>query len=167
MITARHQRDTGRIGFLTLAAVTAIVVAGVASARPPASAAATTGYAALDAPARLLDTRAGEPTIDGLFSGQGLRAAGATLELPVGGRANVPLDATSVVLNVTAVDAASAGFVTVFDCGTQPPTSNLNFVAGQTVSNAVIARVSASGTVCFASSAPVDLVADINGWFAG
>ena len=31
--------------------------------------------------------------------------------------------------------------------------------------NAVIAPVSSAGTVCFASSAQVDLVVDVNGWF--
>ncbi len=36
--------------------------------------------------------------------------------------------------------------------------------AGQTVANAVIAPVSADGTVCFYSSAEVDLVVDVNGW---
>src|SRR5258707_4837659 len=48
---------------------------------------------------------------------------------------------TAAVLNVTVVDAAAPGFVTVFPCGApQPLASNLNFVAGQTVPNAVIAK---------------------------
>ncbi len=40
----------------------------------------------------------------------------------------------------------------------------MNFAAGQTVANAVITPVSADGTVCFYSSAEVDLVVDVNGW---
>lgn len=168
MSTARHTRDTGRIGFLTLAAVTAIVVAGLASMQPSVSAAATTGYVALDAPARLLDTRAGEPTIDGQFSGQGRSAAGAILELPVGGRAGVPLDATSAVLNVTAVDAASAGFVTVFPCGApQPTASNLNVVVGQTVPNLVVAKLGTGARICLFTQASVHLVVDVSGYFPG
>ena len=42
----------------------------------------------------------------------------------------------------------------------------LNYAAGGTSANAVLAPVSASGEVCFYSSQDVDLIADINGWFA-
>jgi hypothetical protein len=44
--------------------------------------------------------------------------------------------------------------------------SSVNFATGQTVGNAVIAPVSAGGTVCFYSLATSDLIVDINGWFA-
>jgi hypothetical protein len=46
-----------------------------------------------------------------------------------------------------------------------PLASNLNYLAGQTVPNAVIAPVSATGTVCFYSLRQADIVVDINGWF--
>ncbi|MCU1394184.1 MAG: hypothetical protein JWM34_2612, partial [Ilumatobacteraceae bacterium] len=42
---------------------------------------------------------------------------------------------------------------------------NLNFVAGQTVPNAVIAPVSTDGFVCFYASVNTHLIADVNGWF--
>jgi parallel beta-helix repeat protein len=71
----------------------------------------------------------------------------------------------SVSLNVTAVDPDGAGFVTAWPCGQMPLASNLNYLAGQTVPNAVIAPVSATGTVCFYSLRPAHLVVDINGWF--
>jgi hypothetical protein len=54
----------------------------------------------------------------------------------------------------------------VYPCGSKPNASSLNYVAGQTVPNAVIAPVSAQGDVCFYSQAPVHLLADVNGWFA-
>jgi hypothetical protein len=44
--------------------------------------------------------------------------------------------------------------------------SSLNFAAGQTVANAVIAPVSSTGSVCFYSLVATDLIVDINGWFA-
>ena len=44
--------------------------------------------------------------------------------------------------------------------------SSVNFAAGQTVANAVIAPVSATGTVCFYTLAATDLIVDINGWLA-
>jgi len=71
----------------------------------------------------------------------------------------------AVSLNVTAVDPSGPGFVTVYPCGEMPLASNVNYRAGQTVPNTVIAPVSATGTVCFYSLAPTHLVVDINGWF--
>jgi enamine deaminase RidA (YjgF/YER057c/UK114 family) len=71
----------------------------------------------------------------------------------------------AVSLNVTAVDPEGAGYVTVYPCGQMPVASNLNYLAGQTVPNAVIAPISATGTVCFYSLRPADIVVDINGWF--
>jgi len=44
--------------------------------------------------------------------------------------------------------------------------SSVNFTAGGTVANAVLAPVSTRGTVCFFASNPVDIVVDVNGWFA-
>ena len=61
----------------------------------------------------------GEATVDGAQLGAGLVAAGSTLVLPVAGRGGVPADATSVVLNVTAVGGLGVGFVTVFPCDTR------------------------------------------------
>ena len=67
-------------------------------------------------------------------------------------------------LNVTVTDPASAGFVTVYPCGgTLPTTSSVNFVAGQTVANAVITKTSPTRTVCLSTSTGTHLIADING----
>src|SRR5690606_36451137 len=80
--------------------------------------------------ARLLDTR-GLPTADGLRPWVGRVPAGATVELPVTGRAGVPGWADSVVLNVTATETDSFGFVTAYPCGAaRPNASNLNFSPG-------------------------------------
>ncbi|MEM8746249.1 MAG: choice-of-anchor Q domain-containing protein, partial [Actinomycetota bacterium] len=64
-------------------------------------------------PARLLDTRDGENTVDGLFNGIGRRTDGQTTELQATGRAGVPTDALAVVVNVTAVGPDTVGFITV------------------------------------------------------
>ena len=64
-----------------------------------------TTFNALDAPQRLLDTRPGQFTADGMFAGGGIAPAGSTLQLLVAGRAGVPASAAAVILNVTA-DAA-------------------------------------------------------------
>lgn len=107
-------------------------------------------------PARLLDTRDSTKP-----------AADATTELLVRGQGGVPAEATTVVLNVTAVDAAEAGFVTVFACGGDKPlASNVNYVAGQTVPNAVIVPLSADGKVCLYTKTSTHLVVDVTGMFS-
>ena len=78
-----------------------------------------------------------------------------------------PGAATAAVLNVTATSATTPGFATVWPCDQpQPPTSNLNFGVNEDIPNLVITKVSASNTVCFNSSTPVHLIADLMGWFA-
>ena len=74
---------------------------------------------------------------------------------------------SSVILNVTATGATAPGYITVWPCDQpQPYTSNLNYLPYQDIPNAVIATVDANGQVCFASSSPTFLIADISGWFA-
>jgi hypothetical protein len=78
-----------------------------------------------------------------------------------------PADGMSAVsLNVTSTGSGAAGFITVYSCGTREFVASVNFPAGGTVGNAVIAPLSADGTLCFYSSAPTDIVVDINAWFA-
>ncbi|MGD9998763.1 MAG: S8 family peptidase [Ilumatobacteraceae bacterium] len=117
-------------------------------------------------PSRLLDTRPGLTTVDGTFAGQGQVASGAITQLAVTGRAGIAADATAVVLNVTAVEPTASGFITVYPCSSGVPnSSSLNFAAGATVANAVVARVGASGAVCLFSNVATDLVVDVTGWF--
>ena len=60
------------------------------------------------------------------------------------------------------------GFITVFPCGTdRPNASNLNYTAGQTIPNAVIAKIGTNGKVCIYTLAATDLIADVNGYFPG
>jgi hypothetical protein len=73
---------------------------------------------------------------------------------------------SSVILNVTATGATAPGYITVWPCDQpQPYTSNLNYLPYQDIPNAVIATVDSNGQVCFASSSPTFLIADISGWF--
>ncbi len=126
------------------------------------------GYAALQ-PARLLDTRGGLPTVDGQFQGTGAIPQGAALSLVVAGRGGVPANAGSVVLNVTATNPSTSGFLTVFPRGAPLPTaSNLNFTWLQTVPNAVIAAVGQAGRVeIFNALGTTDVVVDVVGWMPG
>jgi hypothetical protein len=113
------------------------------------------------APRRVLDTRApvGVPAA-------GKIAGGSAVTLQVAGVNGVPVDATAVTMNVTVTEPAGAGYVTVYPCdGERPTASNLNYVAGQTVPNAVTVALSASGSVCLFSQSTTHLVADLSAWF--
>jgi len=120
-------------------------------------------------PARIFDTRAG--------SAQGLRTV---IKEKIGGNKELRIQMTDIAgltpgsgigavsLNVTATGTTAdefGGYVTVYPCGALPNASNLNFASGQTVPNAVIAPVSASGEVCFYARGTTDLIVDLNGYF--
>ncbi len=115
-------------------------------------------------PARLLDTRAGEVTIDAQHAGTGIVPAGTTIEVVTTGRGGIDPDATGGFLNVTAVNPQARGFITVYPCGTPRPTaSNLNYQPGVTTPNAVLTQIGANGTVCVYTHATTHLVIDTNG----
>jgi len=146
--------QAGNSQWLPASPLTAVVQVGAAVGYVPTS------------PARLLDTRPGFTTVDGHDAGTGMVAAGHMYQLTVGGRGGVPVDAAAAVLNVTATEATGPGFVTVFPCGSpQPLASNLNYVAGQTVPNAVIAKLGTGGTVCLFTQLATHLVVDVDGYF--
>ena len=89
-----------------------------------------------------------------------------TRQLRVTGVAGVPADAAAVVLNMTAVNAATAGFATIHPCGQpRPEASNLNFAAGQTIPNLVIAKPGTNGRICIYSDTTIDVLADVTGYF--
>ena len=119
-------------------------------------------------PARLLDTRATGETVDDRFEKTGKVAAGSFVELDVSGRGGVASSGVgAVVLNVTMVRPDGNGFVTIYPCGERPLASSMNAPAGGgVVANEVIAKVSASGTVCLYSSVGTNLAADVTGYVA-
>ena len=92
-------------------------------------------------------------------------AGGTEVALLVAGRVGVPNNARAAVLNVTVTGAQGNGYVTVYPCGaTRPITSNLNFVAGQTIPNAAIIPDSATGFDLYTQSGG-ELLADVSGWY--
>lgn len=119
-------------------------------------------------PARLLETRSGHSTADGLSNGIGKRDPGSVTVVNVAGRATIPAGASAVVLNVTVTESAAPGYATVYPCGGDPPTaSNLNYGTGTTIANAVITRIGADGTVCIFTQSATHLIADVNAYFGG
>jgi hypothetical protein len=119
------------------------------------------GYVALDPPTRNLDTR----------SGTGLRRGalgpGGTHKLKVARYNGVPADAAAVMLGVVAVGPTASGYLTVYPgSASLPATSSLNFGAGATVANAVIARIGTDGRVAFTNaSGSTHVISDLAGYF--
>lgn len=111
-------------------------------------------------PARAADTRVGTGVA------QAKVLAGQTLVVPVVGQHGIGAEASSVAANVTVTEPESYGWVTVWPCGQERPlASNLNFVWGQTVPNAVIAGIGSNGSVCLYTTATTHLIMDVNGFF--
>ncbi|MER5635940.1 hypothetical protein ABT095_03160 [Kitasatospora sp. NPDC002227] len=115
-------------------------------------------------PTRILDTRSG---LGHGTSTIGAVGGGRTLNVTADSWANgiPPVGVTAVALNVTATRATTGGYVTVFG-GEQakPLASNLNFLAKQTVPNAVITQ-SRQGVNFFNAFGDTDLIADLAGYF--
>ncbi len=104
-------------------------------------------------PTRVVDTRSG---VGGVRLG-----AGATLVVDLDGL--VPDGATAAAVNATAVNAATAGFLTVFPCGGPVPnTSTVNYVAAEAKPNNTIVGLSA-GRICIFSDAATDVLVDLVG----
>ncbi len=116
----------------------------------------------LTAPQRFVDTR------EGVGAPKSRVAGGTVLEVQLAGGSGVPVDATTVVFNATAVHPVGAGFLTVFPCGQSiPETSTLNFTGGAIVPNLVVSAVGVGGKVCFYSNVETDIVADVAAFAVG
>ncbi|MEO6123263.1 MAG: hypothetical protein ABIR32_06100 [Ilumatobacteraceae bacterium] len=91
-------------------------------------------------------------------------AAGGVLQVDLS--AKVPQGATAVSINLTAVNPSLDGFLTAYPCGGTPPvTSNVNYLAGQIRPNHVVVGLGAGATLCVLSSAPTDVIVDLQGAF--
>src|SRR5439155_2009016 len=94
-------------------------------------------------PLRLLDTRV---TRSGVIV-TGIPAPGTTIAATIGTQSPAELHWTAVLVNVTATSPNADGYLTVYPDGqARPPSSNLNFKAGQTVANAAIIKLGQLGS---------------------
>jgi hypothetical protein len=108
-------------------------------------------------PFRFFDSRASSP-----FPAPGVLPTGSTLVL---GTTDKSYAYSAVAMNVTVIQPTSAGWLTVYPYpGALPKSSNLNFVADQTVPNAAISRLGPQFAVSNAGGAAHVLV-DIFGLF--
>jgi hypothetical protein len=92
--------------------------------------------------------------------------ANGELTLKVTDIVGVPSTATAVVLNVTVTAPTGGGFLTVHAANVpRPETSNVNYVAGQTVPNVVITGLSVDGRIKIWTFAEAHVIVDVAGWF--
>ncbi|MEU9232075.1 hypothetical protein [Streptomyces subrutilus] len=112
-------------------------------------------------PVRLLDTRYG------LGARAGSVGQGGIVSLQIAGVEGVPQNGvTAVVLNVTVTAPTQDGHLIVQPHGVpRPHVSNLNFTAGQTVSNLVVVPVVDGRVTFYNNTGSADVIADLNGYF--
>lgn len=128
----------------------------------------SSGYTPLS-PCRIFDTRgkaggcAAAPA-----PAQAKLGAGQTKNVKIAGVGGVPSSATAVLMNVTAVNATSATYITVWPAGaTRPVVSNLNVNTAAPVANLVVVPLGAGGTVTlYNHRGTVDLLADVAGYYS-
>ncbi len=132
-----------------------------------------TQFTALATPARICDTRFGNTSDAGctkamVGSGQVLNIEGAGIDgIPADtGGAGSPV---AIVANVTAVDATTGTFITVYP-GTvlsAPNASDLNVASSLPVSNLVVATLGTDGTInLFNAVGSVNLIVDVLGYYS-
>ncbi len=117
-------------------------------------------------PSRLCDTRV-DVSYTTPCTGMST-APGTSITVPVEGQGSIPAAGVSaVVLNVTAVDASTPGFLSVYPAGESPPVaSNVNYHTGQIVANRVVVPLGANGSVdVYTSSGSPGIVVDASGYF--
>jgi hypothetical protein len=116
------------------------------------------------APCRIADTRLAV----GPLGGPGL-VAGNTRSFGVAGICGVSPTAKAVAVNVTVVNATSAGNLTVYPAGSAVPlASTVNFRLGAARANNAVIALGASGSVsvyCSMPSGTADFVLDVTGYF--
>jgi hypothetical protein len=67
-------------------------------------------------------------------------------------------------MNVTIVEAAAAGFATVYPCANgRPEASNVNVAPGQTIANFAVVQPDANGEVCVYADTAADILIDVMG----
>ncbi len=135
-----------------LAAVVGSVIVVAAAPRPAAAATSATSAYVPVAPCRVADSRA---------SG----GRNQSMTVAMAGACGVSADATAVVVTLTVVNPAAAGYLSAFPAGAELPTaSNVNYLARTTVANTAVVRLG-GGAVSLFSNVPTDKVVDVVGAF--
>ncbi len=118
-------------------------------------------------PIRVVDSRNQPTAVDGEVLERGPVPGKSVISVKVAGIGQVPAGVDALMLNVTAVETAEAGYASVYPCGTEPPTSsNLNYPAGATVPVAAITAVAPDGSICLFVDQTAQYLIDVTGYVA-
>ncbi|MCL6104607.1 MAG: hypothetical protein M1483_03075 [Actinobacteria bacterium] len=142
-------------------------------------------FNSLSSPYRVCDTRTANGTSIktnqcdktgaspiGPKSGIQVQVAGYNSPYLGSGESPVPTGASAVVLNVTAIGGSAPSYLSVCPGGETSSTclasSNLNFVAGQSIPNSVVVGLSSTGSIeVYNFGGSVNVAVDVSGWFSG
>jgi photosystem II stability/assembly factor-like uncharacterized protein len=120
------------------------------------------------APVRIVDTR-NYPGNPFQLAGQAF-VPGVPKTFAVAGSVadGVPSGALAFVGNATVVDtAANGGYLTIYPAGSSvPPSSDLNWFAGQIVSNMLVVRLGSGQATGLAQVSATDVVVDVSGYYS-
>lgn len=155
MVAARVG-ENGSISIFNASGSTDVIVDVLGAFRPAAS----STFVPLS-PNRVLDSRIGLGTATGKL-GRG------STRLTVNGRGGVPVSGVSaVLLNVTAVGATGATYLSLYPAGAQRPNaSNVNVTHPSAVPNTAVVRLGVDGSIdVWNNSGSVDVIADVLGYF--
>jgi hypothetical protein len=141
------------------------------SSNPSASGAS---FVALS-PSRVCDTRMAQPGVDGnQCNGNGTVAgtlgAGGTRGVAIENEGGVPASGVvAVVANVTVTDTTSPSYLTAWpNLTARPNASDLNWMAGETVPNLVVAKLGTDGAIdTFNLLGSTDVIVDVAGYYTG
>jgi VCBS repeat-containing protein len=151
----------GRLERLSLCVRLAAVVFVLEGALAPAADAASNYFTV--APCRVFDTR--QPGNAPALS------SGTARTIAVAGACGVPVNATSVAVNLAVTQPTALGYLRLYGSGSGPSFfSAINFAAGQTRGNNAIVGLSATGQIDALATLPasggtVDVIIDVFGYF--
>lgn len=116
-------------------------------------------------PARILDTRPNSP-----YQGSGTTlVSNIPYTFTVTNLGGIPSNAIAVLGNATVTNTTgNNGYITIYPAGvsTKPPASDLNWMAGQTVANAVVVTIGTNGSLTAEPElSNCDLIMDVFGWY--
>ena len=127
-------------------------------------------FTALGTPVRLCNTQNGNPSVQGCTKGAVGAGSANVRNLVVTGVDGIPLTATAIVANVTAVNATTSTFVSIFPepaGATVPNASDINPKTQFPVPNLVIVGVGSDGSInLFNAVGSVNFIVDVVGYYS-
>lgn len=124
-----------------------------------------TGTLTPTAPTRVVDTRDLYRTEMNLGTNGSMLSAGALKTVTLAGQRGIPATARALSVNITAVQPTAAGYLTVWECGTQPPTRTISYSAGKVIPLGMEVKLSAGGELCMRASTRTHVVVDVTGYW--